>query len=71
MEKINKGKWQYEGEKIRFRPFSYYDWDGEYVTDFEFQVFKRPYFFGLLGKRNGSGLSAPTQFRWGWASVSL
>jgi hypothetical protein len=56
MEKINRGEWQYQGEKIRFRSFSYYDWDGEYLTDYEFEIFKKPYFFGLLGKR-----------RWLWA----
>jgi hypothetical protein len=51
MEYEKTGNWQQHGEKIRYREVQFYDWDGELCHEFEFNVFKRPYFFGLIGKK--------------------
>ena len=59
MEYEKIGNWQHHGEKIRYREVQYYDWDGELCQEFEFNVFKRPYFFGLIGNR-----------RWIWSITS-
>jgi len=45
------GIWEYTLRKnIRYRKVMYI-WDGEEINDIEFQVFKRPYIWGLIGKK--------------------
>jgi len=45
-------KWVFTQEKkIRYRNVEYLDWDGIICYDIEFQIFKRPYFWGLIGHK--------------------
>ena len=43
--------WVYPQPYIRNRRIIYTDFEGDFSEDIEFQVFKKPYFFGLLGKK--------------------
>ena len=45
------GNWINVTEKIRYREVGYYEFNGDWAEDMEFEVFKRPYFWGLIGKK--------------------
>lgn len=51
MEYDEIGEWMELGSKIRYRKVLYYDFVGEPCIDFEFEIYKRPYFWGLIGKK--------------------
>lgn len=51
MDFEKKGKWINAEEKIRARKVEYTDPEVGKCIEAEFQVFKRPYFFGLIGKK--------------------
>lgn len=44
-------KWVYVNEKIRFHVIKYYNWDNFLHNTYEFEVYKKPYFFGSFGKK--------------------
>jgi len=50
---------------VRFRKVQYEDEISGVVQDYEFQVFKRPYFFGSLGKKRWSTSIISRSFRLG------
>lgn len=37
-------------EKVRYRKLAHQNIDRSNVNDYEFQILKKPYFFGLVGK---------------------
>jgi hypothetical protein len=43
--------WSYPIAKVRFRKVKFTDYDGEVINEYEFQVFKRPYFWGTIGSK--------------------
>ena len=51
MKYTSTTSWVYPNIHIRNRRVEYYDFDGDLVEDIEFQIFKRPYLWGLLGKK--------------------
>lgn len=65
MEYLKIGNWNQKEENIRYREVQFYDWDGELCDEFEFNIFKRPYFFGLIGKNVGYGVLPQIVSQWG------
>ena len=50
------GKWIYRSNNLRYRLKEGFDCEGNPVTDYEFEIFKKPWFLGFLRSK-----------RWEWA----
>ena len=69
MHYTKEGNWIEPRDNVRYKLVEYFDFGGNKVQEYHFEIFKRPYFFGLIGKKRWEWVVTTNEYKEGLSFV--